>query len=806
MNNLAGTLRLITPNRNVNPVWAVALVATVLVVSGTSFSYFDLLWVSSLLAQALMGTGLVGRLTTPHCLPRSMQSLIGCLLGITVYSWAYQGVLRVTENPTATWLLTNLLMVGVAMSTRRYTILRCFNLHSNGIAENRWTPSVSEILGGGLLIAGLSEMRGLFSIGAGLLIAGLLGTRKETGQGSSSKVPQLVLATTFLASAAMAWKLDRPNGRFWMVSSNDLQTSLALSVSTSHFGFWDQSRFSGIRDTYHWAIYGWTGMSAPFSDQLVQVALLAPIVVCALLFWAIAVCIERSAVSLGIQRTTHNVTASATAASIFVASGLSSYTTLFGLLTVVCFSMLLPYAVSTNGRSRYQLLMVLILFAAVWSNALSTPFLILICLASALFSLTFSQSGSWRGLRRRITLYLYVISLGLVAWVVLYLPSARGGSFQLAPLHNRDSRYPELSRVLDFVNPAARSLILELFASQFLLLGLLGVGALGGLSMHRRFASVQGALAIGVGALFALLLFTGYEINKFRSWGTFATVALFGVLMISLLNAHSEEDRSPRKIIGIEVLIIGIFAFAVGLVHQVFQYLGRFYRLVEVLSLLPLAIVGCGLLVRLFFQVRLPNVLSLRTLIVASIFSFQLGGVIGYQIAESFQRYEISHLGSDVFRKTLVTDVSVETVAEFLRRATPRSALIASNFNCNDGETCPTEKLLTTDSDDLTPSIWGLQADMSNLAALAQRRFLLQSPRHVFGNYGMPKEAKKRWRLSGEFALTQGGRDELLNYGVDYFVLDWDSVPPGLRRTIAGTVYENSRFTIIALESRGIPG
>ena len=727
----------------------------------------------------------------------SVTLFAGVLVGFFLYSCIYQLLLFITGDVRATWLVANLVLVGTALFLKRQIQGTPSNQTVNHyeIAKNDTNSWIAITLGGGLLVVGFSEMRSLIWLGIGLLLVESLRVSRESELRGRPRAPFLIAGASFFVSAVMAWLVDRPFGRLWFVSSNDFQTSLALAVSTSRFGFWDQTRFAGVRDTYHWGVYGWAGMTGPFGDFVVQVVVMAPIVVAGLLFGAGVVCIEGvvRATSSGVMR--HRTIIAALMSSIFLASGFSSYTTQFGMFSVVTFSLLLRN-VSPATSSKWYLLLCIVLLSAVWANALGIVFLMAIIGVNLVTELCLNKNQTYDSRKRYISLSVAMTLLGACAWCVLYLPAARSGSFLFAPLQERDQSFPLMAGALQFVGSKGRALFFEIVSNQFLLLSSLVVSIYWRLTRRVGRQLFQETIAIGVCSVLGLVLLRGYEIKKLALWGSFATLTVVGALLILYWQRVTNQPRRERTVAAVVMTAVGLVLFTFGLLYSVGPYFGLLK--VEILIVVPTAIVGCSLVLRKFlmrFQVPGCSAIALS---VSSIFGFQFGQISGHYSMETLQRYEMAASQNKVFYEALVTDADVESVAAFIATETPETSLFASNYFCRDGAFCPSATLLEVEQSDLTPSIWELGADMSNLAALSQRRFLILAPRHVFGNYFMPAEAQKRFRLSGEFALSGRGEGDLRQYGVDFFVLDWDSVGPRPRIEIPGTIYQNSRFSVIS--------
>jgi hypothetical protein len=156
--------------------------------------------------------------------------------------------------------------------------------------------------------------------------------------------------------------------------------------------------------------------------------------------------------------------------------------------------------------------------------------------------------------------------------------------------------------------------------------------------------------------------------------------------------------------------------------------------------------------------------------------------------------YRREHRASPTFSLDLLASREVREVSDWLKLNTDEESIIASNYFCHVGETCPSD---TTDS--IQPSMWGLgNADMSNLAAYSQRRFYIQAFRHVFGDDRMPELARVRVRETLD-AANSGDLSTLRKAGVSYFVLDRASAPASSDRMTSALLFENSRFSVYSV-------
>jgi len=139
----------------------------------------------------------------------------------------------------------------------------------------------------------------------------------------------------------------------------------------------------------------------------------------------------------------------------------------------------------------------------------------------------------------------------------------------------------------------------------------------------------------------------------------------------------------------------------------------------------------------------------------------------------------------------LLASREVREVSEWLKLNTDKDSIIASNYFCHVGKTCPSDTF-----GPIHPSIWGVgNADMSNLAAYSERRFYVQAFRHIFGNDRMSELARKRVQQSLD-AAQSGDLGSLREAGASYFVLDRASAPTGSARMTSALLFKNSRFSI----------
>jgi hypothetical protein len=288
------------------------------------------------------------------------------------------------------------------------------------------------------------------------------------------------------------------------------------------------------------------------------------------------------------------------------------------------------------------------------------------------------------------------------------------------------------------------------------------------------------------------------EIQKIRMLGNLATVVLFAWLCITFLpiSIHHMKKIGLNKIALVSVAAIsGSLAFStyydsysIGAISTI-QYHSRFL----IVALLPLASIA--------LLSPLANTGSRRRLVsgfLALVVGLTAGRTLGYQVREAEQRFEMlsTPKGIEAFRHRLASN-DVLNVAAWIRSNTSSDSLFATNYFCDTGRSCPSG--IPIDSIE-NADIWGnLKSDQSNLVGFSQRQFLIQSPRHLWGNAPLQQEAKARVQISLGFATNFQNLRDLENFGVDYFIVDFDSLPDNSRVQWPQPLYSNARFGVFSL-------
>jgi hypothetical protein len=292
------------------------------------------------------------------------------------------------------------------------------------------------------------------------------------------------------------------------------------------------------------------------------------------------------------------------------------------------------------------------------------------------------------------------------------------------------------------------------------------------------------------------LVLAGPEMGKFASWGSFMfTIALTTTLAI-WISKHGLLARN--RTIDVSAAIVGVSALIVPFLEQILLrnppvltmsilYLHRLRILVGGFTLL---LTVAGVAQTMVRKNRRNSVVRLLLVWITGM----LVGHLASRLPDHVLDYRREHRASPTFSLDLLASREVREVSDWLKLNTDEESIIASNYFCHVGETCPSD---TTDS--IQPSMWGLgNADMSNLAAYSQRRFYIQAFRHVFGNDRLPELARVRVRETLD-AANSGDLSTLRKAGVSYFVLDRASAPSGRTRVTSTPLYENSRFSVYGI-------
>ena len=766
----------------------------------TQFEPSDLIWLVSVLVQVLFGFRLLRLLGISSDSP-DLRILASVVLGVFTYSFSYQ-VLLLVLSPGATWVLSNGVMVVVVTSS----VLRRRGLRDRRSLGDLFPSCAGHhslvILGGGLCILGTSaQWTFVLPLGIGAVVAAWLSS-SSTARGALPALAVMALLLGGAVSCGWSWYVGRLARGYWWVTSNDFQTTVAMAVSVSRFGMWDEIRLAGEANKYHWSISGWAGMTNPWGHPETEIGVFTMLVLGAGLFLAINAWVERIARSQAGSRTVPRSVLSAAVGSLMVGISWASQQTVLGLMAFACFALVFADAVTQKSPQTWVLL-ILLGAAAVWSNALTLPFLAVVVPVQLVVARRAGVQnthgrGGW-SLPWLVVLSSVLLAAGVVFWRFLFLPSARSGSFGPAFFANRDHLLPQFARlphgpVLDELLSLAIYIFIEHVTIAVLVGLLLVVASEGRTTLTRSVTILFGGLA----CVTAGLVLAGPEMGKFASWGSFMCSVALATTLAIWISKHGLLARN--RTIDVSAAIVGVSALIVPFLEQILLrnrfpvstmsalYLHRLRILVGGFTLL---LTVAGVAQTMVRKNRRNSVVRLLLVWITGM----LVGHLASGLPDHVLDYRRDHRASPTFSLDLLASREVREVSDWLKLNTDEESIIASNYFCHVGETCPSD---TTDS--IQPSMWGLgNADMSNLAAYSERRFYIQAFRHVFGNHRMPELARVRVRETLD-AANSGDLSTLRKAGVSYFVLDRASAPASSDRMTSALLFENSRFSVYSVD------
>ncbi len=160
-------------------------------------------------------------------------------------------------------------------------------------------------------------------------------------------------------------------------------------------------------------------------------------------------------------------------------------------------------------------------------------------------------------------------------------------------------------------------------------------------------------------------------------------------------------------------------------------------------------------------------------------------------------------LGDSVAEQNVARGSVVErTAAQWLRQNSSPSAVVASNYFCDE---CIGETWIDEDIDRFSRGLHPLQYEWGGanyvLPALSDRLFFIQGPRFLAGTSGLSPDSVARLRLSLEIANrpSVGAFAELRRRGISYFIVDKWAAATHAWRSFDRIAFENERFAIIDL-------
>jgi len=765
---------------------SIGFLVIALVLAKTQFEFSDLIWLVSFVCQLLFGYQVVRFFGAASDSPE-LRILAAAVLAIFFYSFSYQ-VLLLALSPNLTWVVCHVAMVAVILAIERQRQgLRDAPLVSKQYDSGFGHQALLQ-LGGALCILGRSaQWTPVLPLGIGIVIAVWLLSK------SGKPSPRFAMLSVLIggaASSGWSWYVGRLARGYWWVTSNDFQTAVSMAVALSRFGMWDDSRLAGVPNKYHWSISGWAGMTNPWSHPETEVGVLTMLLLGFGLFltinaWVLQIVGPDSrsrALRLGVM--------CAAVGSALLGISWASQQTVLGLMAFGCFGLVFSDAVNQSSP-RTWVLTLLLGAAAVWSNALTLPFLAVIVpviiAASRLSDGRPSQDrGGWP-LNLLVFLSTVLLALGVVFWRFLFLPSAKSGAFELAVIQSRDFLIPQLARLLPGPHlDEVRSLVIYLFVEHIdsaILFGfVLVVASKSRITLVRSTPILVGGLT----CMTAGFVLMGPEMGKFTSWGSFMfTIALATTLAI-WISKHGMLGQGWTS--NLPVAIFGVGGLTVAFLNRFLLHSGPgLHRL-----LLLVGGITLSLAVTAFAQTlirRGPGHVLVRLLIV-SIAGMLVSSYVVSMSEEVVDQHDV-YTSTPMLSLDLLASREVREVSEWLKLNTDKDSIIASNYFCHVGKTCPSDTF-----GPIHPSIWGVgNADMSNLAAYSERRFYVQAFRHIFGNDRMSELARKRVQQSLD-AAQSGDLGSLREAGASYFVLDRASAPTGSARMTSALLFKNSRFSI----------
>lgn len=770
---------------------SIGFLVIALVLAKTQFEFSDLIWLVSFVCQLLFGYQVVRFFGVASDSPE-LRILAAVVLAIFIYSFSYQ-VLLLALSPNLTWVVCHVAMVAVILAfERQRQSLRDAPLISKQYDSGFGHRALIQ-LGGALCILGTSaQWTPVLPLGIGIVIAVWLSSSRSGKP--SLRFAMLSLLIGGAASSGWSWYVGRLARGYWWVTSNDFQTVVSMAVGLSRFGMWDDSRLAGVPNKYHWSISGWAGMTNPWSHPETEVGVLTMLLLGFGLFLTINAWVLRivgpdsqsRAMPLGVM--------CAGVGSALLSIGWASQQTVLGLMAFGCFGLVFADAVERKSP-RTWVLVALLGAAGVWSNALTLPFLAVI-VPVIIAASRLSDGRSTRAHSRYSLLWLAALTavlfgLGVVFWRFLFLPSAKSGAFEIAINQNRDFLIPQLTRLLDGPHlDEVRSLVIYFFVEHLDIAILFSFVLV--VASESRITLVRSApiLVGGLACVTAGLVLTGPETGKFFQWGSFMfTIALVTTYAI-WIPKHGMLGQGWTS--NLLVAIFGVGGLTVAFLNRFLLHSGLgLHRL-----LLLVGGITLSLAVTAFAQTlirRGPGHVLVRLLIV-SIAGMLVGSYVVSMSEQVIDQHYV-YTSTPMLSLDLLASREVREASEWLKLNTDEDSIIASNYFCHVGKTCPSDT-----PGPIHPSMWGGgQADMSNLAAYSERRFYVQAFRHIFGNDRMSELARKRVQQSLD-AAQSGDLGSLREAGASYFVLDRASAPTGSARMTSALLFKNSRFSIYRID------
>lgn len=610
-----------------------------------------------------------------------------------------------------------------------------------------------------------------------------------------------VIALTTLATSSLLAGI-RFRSPFWWINSDDYQLFESLQVSLARYGPRDQLGATGISITsYHFLSYAWTGLIDRVSAAPTWVVLnrITPVIVSVALSSLVWSFISRE----GVQRPKLRFLLACLYPILFVftfGSPSSAYGLIFLLAALFYWTDRHTEVIHWSRIPMGALLTVFVIGTKI-SNA---PIIFLGLGALALIGFARNQSGKWVSL----TDLLVATTTGALYYFLLLQYTTTTTSMELEPFGFAKQIFGDLNEL----NGASLIVIGVIASSAYMFIPLFGVVTFWSDRQSRY--SKLGILALPMFPLLAIYIF--FIGGHGASASYFMGSALSVLLLITLLAASkpfkaidpNTHDMFQLKFFSVAGLVAG---FASNFLLEQIDSGGRtamFGRAVASAYWILLVVIGIFWFIQDIGKPRKSrHQITLTSLVL-------VGTICASATVAAINLYEVArqpNMTKEIAESVIGTPDEI-AAGNWIKSHVPVDSLIASNHFCA-VEDCfganwfnnqielfnKNPKFLKEKCPRCEFTLFG--GSNMILPAYAERRFLIQGPRFLWGLNDPPAWAIDRMNATLGFANNPSIQtmSALRNFDVEYFVVDLELTARKTWLPFGRLIYQNQSFVILKL-------
>jgi len=750
------------------------------------------------------GWELVGRLSTQ--IDSMVRLGTGILIGLSALGILQTSVLLLRRLPLLTLPVLALfgVLLRLGMLNRWPSTLRgIWRLKANASRGFRGLSSTSLVIVGTAVfsvsyVAGFPRL-----LGAAIILLGLASYYRDR----LTQPARLTIGVVTVALLGLSELARRHEPGWWLAVSNDatffesLGWSLAQNGPHAHPGLPEGTIFG-----YHYVAYAVSGTISELSGvpSYYVLNVLLPLILLTSLALVLFPYLLRHTKSFAVSTGLVIVFASI----LRVSSATSS---LFSNWAISIYAMLLlerhREVRAPTFSTRYQILLAICAFLAVFGKATAMPIIAILGLCSNLAGRPKLFERRPKELLRSIPWHLAPAGVFFIAYYLLNAPdvSREGESAVLRvllALPNNEGLWQTNAVIVDLAFLVSVGLLAlvtrrllphEVLASRALLMS---ISAAGAASLMLISNAPQRVYVVGHANFAILLLMLTMTIcptrpMPLRRTHRAVTPFLIAIAILSLAS-YFAVFRAPSISRGLETLI------------QDPRGRWLWFAVANFEALLPAVVV----LIAIAWHLSFARITRDSPGAISFVFSLPLGLALCLSVANSIDHHSSATRNVDMTAAfdASFPDNATSEVGRFLRESTPTDAIVASNSFCCSGIEWLSDELteLSKFSSVYNHSRYGEAAYGGanyQLVSVSQRQFLLAGPRFLVESDNAEIVAR---RLEASVLFGSSGSEqysaELLDDGADYFVVDkaalGDLAVPAFEER---AIFENSRYLVLDL-------